>query len=679
MAVLSPQELTALAREGTLTFRDVLDTLQAREGLKPSVASKISAFRNSIEAGFLGYDLDGNYMQALNDDSFVRKMSGLDLPDEMPINPADNKRFRKSKRLGSFMPVDAFTDLIFTSQGFRDFPKITGKGGAAVASTGVQTQDRTKKPMRGLIPQEKVDQIYLAAFQKTKTIKSGKLKGTEVPVFTPDDKLALMFQRATMTRIEHTFPKSGKDAGTAIKMSDITIGTDAKTGRKTITIQGIESGTDGEIKKKRNTVQYSGAFGDLLIAHYEKRMADVATSGNPNTPFFTTTRSRAGRLFTDHIAPTLNRDFEPQLPFDKERGRGHATLTTVRAMSSRIYQDQLHIPNELRSDMMGHQQGGISSRSYSGRMTAVGMDDIGAAVELGFIDSAGRMSGTETVNDYIIRFLGKDNTPNTLTAKGGRTVEGRLVDFRTENFAEADTIVSGRTSTPDDEESRKAASEAFQAEQRTAKIAADVQAARLLVELGEATEAGDLEKGQKIIQQLNDLGITEAPASQKKPAAETAEPAEKKTSFGGMSDSVREKLGKYGYRFAQAAGKVDLPMAGPIAYTLGAGATAGYVAGKSGPAFSMPSETGETLSETYPEEFKPLPTSEQIRIPLEMAEATLSPLPMSARELYEQREASEQTDIDAGLRMSMPVEQSRERPEAAPVPTDEDSFLTMSP
>jgi hypothetical protein len=679
MAVLSPQELTALAREGTLTFRDVLDTLQAREGLKPSVASKISAFRNSIEAGFLGYDLDGNYMQALNDDSFVRKMSGLDLPDEMPINPADNKRFRKSKRLGSFMPVDAFTDLIFTSQGFRDFPKITGKGGAAVASTGVQTQDRTKKPMRGLIPAAEVDKVYLAAFQKTKRVKSGPSKGAEIPVFSADDKLAFMFQRATMNRVEHTFPKSANEAGTAIKMSDITVDVNSETGKRFIIIQGVESGTEGQIKKKRNTVKYEGVLGDLLIAFYEKRMAEVATSGNPNMPFFTTTRSRAAKLFNDNIAPTLNRDFEPQLPFDSGKNRGHATLGTVRSISSRIYQTELNIPNELRADMMGHQQGGISSRSYSGQMAARGMDEIGAVAELGLIHSAGRAPETNTVNDYVVRFLGTDNTPLSITGEGGRTVDGRIVDFRTENADVTGTSVLGRSTTPQDAESTKAAAERYQSEQRTAKLASDAQAARLLKELGEVTEAGDLERGQAIIQQLNDLGITEAPASQKKPAAETAKPTEKKTSFGGMSDSVREKLGKYGYRFAQAAGKVDLPMVGPLTYTLGAGATAGYVAGKSGPAFSMPSETGETLSETYPEEFTPLPTSEQIRIPLEMAEATLSPLPMSARELYEQREASEQTDIDAGLRMSMPVEQPRERPEAAPVPTDEDSFLTMSP
>jgi hypothetical protein len=91
----------------------------------------------------------------------------------------------------------------------------------------------------------------------------------------------------------------------------------------------------------------------------------------------------------------------------------------------------------------------------------------------------------------------------------------------------------------------------------------------------------------------------------------------------------------------------------------------------------MPAETGEMFEETYPESFEPVPAAKQAQYAGEVAEAILSPLPMTAREMYEQREASEKVDIEAGTRMSMFPDSPRETRKAAPAP--DDSFLTMSP
>lgn len=102
-----------------------------------------------------------------------------------------------------------------------------------------------------------------------------------------------------------------------------------------------------------------------------------------------------------------------------------------------------------------------------------------------------------------------------------------------------------------------------------------------------------------------------------------------------------------------------------------------YGLSKPEPAFSMPTETGEMFEETYPESFQPVPAAKQAQYAGEVAEAILSPLPMTAREMYEQREASEQVDIEAGTRMSMFPDSPRETKKAAPAP--DDSFLTMSP
>jgi hypothetical protein len=68
--------------------------------------------------------------------------------------------------------------------------------------------------------------------------------------------------------------------------------------------------------------------------------------------------------------------------------------------------------------------------------------------------------------------------------------------------------------------------------------------------------------------------------------------------------------------------------------------------------------------------FADLPQStptEALTAGAEVAEAIFSPLPMTAREMYEKRDETEQLDIESGLRMSMPDQQGS------------DNFLNMKP
>ncbi len=129
------------------------------------------------------------------------------------------------------------------------------------------------------------------------------------------------------------------------------------------------------------------------------------------------------------------------------------------------------------------------------------------------------------------------------------------------------------------------------------------------------------------------------------------------------------------------AGKVlksiNLPVVGEMTGLAALTGSGIYGLSKPEPAFGMPPETGGMFEETYPESFQPVPAKKQAQYAGEVAEAIFSPLPMTAREMYEQREASEQVDIEAGTRMSMFPDSPRENKKAAPAP--DDSFLTMSP
>lgn len=138
---------------------------------------------------------------------------------------------------------------------------------------------------------------------------------------------------------------------------------------------------------------------------------------------------------------------------------------------------------------------------------------------------------------------------------------------------------------------------------------------------------------------------------------------------------VLKKLGLWD-RFAKGLKSLaGVPLVGEAA---GMAALSGvYGLSKPEPAFAMPTETGEMFEETYPESFEPVPAAKQAQYAGEVAEAILSPLPMTAREMYEQREAAERVDIEAGTRMSMFPDSFRETKKAAPA--SDDSFLTMSP
>lgn len=129
------------------------------------------------------------------------------------------------------------------------------------------------------------------------------------------------------------------------------------------------------------------------------------------------------------------------------------------------------------------------------------------------------------------------------------------------------------------------------------------------------------------------------------------------------------------------AGKVlksiNVPVVGEMAGLAALTGSGIYGLSKPEPAFAMPPETGGMFEETYPEGFQPVPAKKQAQYAGEVAEAIVSPLPMTAREMYEQREASEQVDIEAGTRMSMFPDSPRENKKATPAP--DDSFLTMSP
>mgnify|MGYP001349413276 CR=1 FL=1 len=173
-------------------------------------------------------------------------------------------------------------------------------------------------------------------------------------------------------------------------------------------------------------------------------------------------------------------------------------------------------------------------------------------------------------------------------------------------------------------------------------------------------------------------GMFDQPAAPAVPPPVQAAPVEKPapTNFDELFEqnpTLRESMEKAGFKFLKSISSV--PFVGEAAGLAALGSVYGLA--KPEPAFSMPTETGEMFEETYPDSFEPVPAAKQVQYAGEVAEAILSPLPMTAREMYEQREASEQVDIEAGTRMSMFPDSPRETKKAAPA--SDDSFLTMSP
>jgi len=394
-----------------------------------------------------------------------------------------------------------------------------------------------------------------------------------------------------------------------LKKSDVTVS------GNTITVAGKKVTKNDKKGRPPLSFDLDSATGQLL-----KRNLDSSKSEF----LFDTTDAKFNDAFTKHITPRLE-PFSDVLPLAEVKVEGPDGIqlsqkpvtspSAVRSIVPKIMLDQYNVPEGLVQGMMGHVNDSILRKNYAGLAPST---DIPKLLENPSSFAIGDFGTTE-----------KNINLDLLSAED-----------------KAALIEEQKATLQAEQKARQATASATIAEQeaKAIKTTASITPAEI-----------------EAVAQVNEKLIrAEARAKETKRQIQADEVAKMRGETD-LSVGISEK-GKEIFRRLGLLGKgvkAIAPIAGP-ATILGAVGAASTLGSKRATAMPTEDEVG----------FEDLPRStpkEAAVAGLEVAESLLSPLPMTAREMYEKREETEKLDTESGLRMSMPEPQGSE------------SFLNMKP
>lgn len=354
-------ELEKRARNKTLTVRQAVEFTMNH----PTVTENRRKRVGRIEKNFQKMQLD------------------FDMPLHQVATEENAYRFsKKAKEYGGtnkFGNYQAMEDFVFpmlqrrgvlglqTKEGRPLFPKLTGVGGEAEALGfgGKQSSDLGgERPMRGLIPQKNLDAIYEEAFS------TGKLSQLEMD--------ALDFHKGTFARMTFLF---GEDGLNKNQVTFVTPEGNVKADKYTsgdileVRVDGEVRGSGTKDTKRRPpyTFKPDGKLGSIIIRNVE---------ASPTGKVFPISQKRFDDVFRMHISPTLIARHSDVLPLvdklDPKKGV-ISTGSVVRSAMPLILRQELQMPTDMVEAMMGHTDGSILTKNYTGdvpTLVSQGLEDL---------------------------------------------------------------------------------------------------------------------------------------------------------------------------------------------------------------------------------------------------------------------------------------------------------------
>ena len=396
-----------------------------------------------------------------------------------------------------------------------------------------------------------------------------------------------------------------------LKKSDVSI-----SGNK-ITVAGKKKTKTDKKGRPPLSFDLDSPTGQLLKRNLESSKSDF---------LFDTTTAKFNEAFNKHIGKRLQ-PFADVLPVAdvKVEGAGGIELaqkpvttpSAIRSIVPKIMLDQYNVPEGLVQGMMGHVNDSILRRNYAGMNPA---NDIPKLLE--------------NPSSFAIGDFGTSEKTINIDLLSDEDKAALIEDQKATLIAE--------------EKARQATASAVVAEKEAAAIKAKAAVTPEEIEAAaRVDEKMTRAKAQKMIEEARILA-EERRKAKEKPTIGSADD---------LSDKLKNKMAKFGIKLGGG-----LKVLGPLAAPAGV-LTAAGIASAPRQAYSMPTEEDAGGFADLP---RSTPT-EALTAGAEVAEAIFSPLPMTAREMYEKRDETEQLDIESGLRMSMPDQQGS------------DNFLNMKP
>ena len=302
--------------------------MQSTPGLSKDKKKKLGTLLNS---GFDNMGIDPNIpFSELSKAEFVEKFSPQASPDK--VNRLTslqilNEMSTTFKRRG-VEPKNQFGEPLY--QDLEEVAKQDVKVG--------KFQQRGERPMRGLIPQSEMKEIY----------------DTNLEKIDPKVADALNFSRITGVRISQIAsgtPSKPNENQITKKMVSITTNEAGEPTR--VKIAGI-TGT----KKNRPDIDVSAdsTLGKLIIRSFER----------PGDYLFNIKQNAFNDAFRKHISPTLLAEHEQKLPVD-DTGRPMSSPMVARAAFSKQLADEFRIGDLETEFMMGQKPQSVLRANYAGR------------------------------------------------------------------------------------------------------------------------------------------------------------------------------------------------------------------------------------------------------------------------------------------------------------------------
>lgn len=353
---LTLEELTVKANDMTLSVREAVEYALDRPNVSDNAKKGIKALISGFEKAGLNPDIP--YADMRHEDNWIKL----------------SKEVGGANRYGNFQKLEKVIRPTLQSTGMLNkqlpiegsdakidvYPEITGTSGV---SKGTQrTGVAGKRPMRGLIPQDAIEQMYNTALPEVEKAFDQK---------TAD---ALLYHKATFQRPEQLVGSSG------ILKSDVQVQGDK------VTINGITKGN-----KTRPAVTYpkDSEMGQLILRNLEASKTDK---------LFDIPRTSFDNAYKKFISPQLVGAFEAQLPLVdiKDPSKGVVSgPSATRHFMAKMMLDEQKIPKDIVEGMMGHTDLGILGTNYTGSSPVEGIGDIissnlnGSKSDLGFFGQQG--------------------------------------------------------------------------------------------------------------------------------------------------------------------------------------------------------------------------------------------------------------------------------------------------
>jgi len=343
---LTTDQLASKASSMELTVGEAIDYASQLPGVSEDAKKKLRALKSGLPKAGLSLDLPYTEMRRQENWSLLSKEVG------------GANRFRNFQALESairpVLKAEGVLNLnVDTPDGrtIEAYPLIVGgKGSGSLSQATQRTGLAGERPMRGLIPEVALNQIYAEAIPKV-------VENYDQP--TAD---LLEYHKATFQRPEQLVGDS------AILKSEVTV----RDG--VVTVNGLRKGN-----KSRPALSFpvESPMGALIVRNLESGTGDK---------LFDTTLSRFDSAFRETISPSLLGAFEDVLPLydanDPSRGV-ISTPSAIRSALTQVLTVEKGYPDDIVEAMMGHIDSSILTRNYRGAKPAKGMGEIITGTYLG--------------------------------------------------------------------------------------------------------------------------------------------------------------------------------------------------------------------------------------------------------------------------------------------------------